>query len=85
MRVSKRQPFDGEYAAVAETALKWPVERRTALAHYLIDMIAVTESAPTARTKTLDLALGLLRTDRPAPSDEEVQNWLTYNKTKYGG
>ncbi len=77
--------FDAEYDSVRATILQWPVERRAALVHDLMDTIAQAESVSAQRAKTLDIALGLLSTDGPAPSDEEVEAWLDDYKTeKYG-
>ena len=76
------QGFDAEYDAVRATVLKWSAERRFALMHELGHMIAGSENAPVQRVRTLDKALGLLRTDRPAPSDEEVQSWLDEHKAE---
>jgi hypothetical protein len=40
---------------------------------------------PKKRVKTLEQALGLLATDRPAPTDEEVKQWLDEHRMeKYG-
>lgn len=37
------------------------------------------------RQRTLDRALGLLATDQPAPTDEEVEQWLEeHRQEKYG-
>ena len=37
------------------------------------------------RRKTLNKALGLLATNQPAPSDEEIEQWLDeYRMEKYG-
>jgi hypothetical protein len=37
------------------------------------------------RERTLNRALGLLATNRPAPSDEEVEQWLEeHRQEKYG-
>jgi hypothetical protein len=64
------------YQQVLQTIHGWPLERRFALVQDVIDTL-VTEAVPArSKRKTLDMALGLLKTDHPAPSDEEVQRWL---------
>ncbi|HEX8217761.1 MAG TPA: hypothetical protein VF914_00965 [Chloroflexia bacterium] len=84
-KTSHAQGFDAEYASVRSTVLQWSVELRTALVHELLDTIGRSEDASAQRVRTLDTALGLLRTDADAPSDEEVQSWLDEYKTeKYG-
>ncbi len=79
------QQFHTEYASVRAKVLQWSVEQRTALVHELIDTIARPQSTGVQRVGTLHTALGLLRTSNPAPSDEQVQNWLDeYRTEKYG-
>ena len=84
-KVSHAQGFDAEYDSVRSTVLQWSVELRTALVHELLNTIARSEDAPARRVRTLDRALGLLRTDADAPADEDVQSWLDEHRTdKYG-
>lgn len=84
LRTGGTEGFDAEYESIRATVLRWPIEQRTALAHELMDTLAHFESGGVQRVRTLDAALGLLRTDLPAPSDEEVQSWLDeYRTEKY--
>jgi hypothetical protein len=73
------------YQQVLQTIRGWPLERRFALVQDVIGTLS-TEVAPShPRRETLDTALGLLATDRPAPSDEDVQRWLRERRMeKYG-
>jgi hypothetical protein len=85
LKTSHTPGFDAEYDSVRTTVLQWSVELRTALVHELLDTIAHSEDASAQRVRTLGTALGLLRTNADAPSDEEVQSWLDeYRTEKYG-
>ena len=82
---SHARGFDAEYDSVRATVLQWSVELRTSLVQELLDTIADDKNVSVQRARTLDAALGLLGTDRPALSDEEVQSWLDeYRTDKYG-
>jgi len=73
------------YETVLKTVRQWPPDRRFALVRDVISTL-VPEMAPARpRHKTLEKALGLLATSRPAPSDAEVQQWLDERRMeKYG-
>jgi hypothetical protein len=73
------------YETVLETVRQWPPDRRFALVRDVINTLATDVLPGRARRNTLEGALGLLATDRPAPSDAEVQEWLDRRRMeKYG-
>jgi hypothetical protein len=73
------------YETVIKTVRQWPPARRFALVQDVLSTLAPAETPPKPRRKTLDKALGLLATDRPAPSDAEIQQWLDERRVeKYG-
>jgi hypothetical protein len=62
----------------------WPAAKRYMLIHDLLKTIA-PEEQDRPRGDTLPQALGLLRTDQPAPSAEDIARWLHERRTeKYG-
>jgi hypothetical protein len=73
------------YENVLETVRQWPRDRRFALLRDVINTLATEVYRPRPRRNTLDRALGLLATNRPAPSDAEIQQWLDERRVeKYG-
>lgn len=73
------------YEAVLQTIRQWPLERRLSLVQDVIRTMKSDMEQPRSKKDTLSSALGLLATDRPAPSDEEVQRWLDEHRLeKYG-
>jgi hypothetical protein len=65
-----------EYRQVLTTVYRWSPSQRIALIQDLLGTLTFGLETPTPSIKTLDLALGLLSDDSPAPSDEEVEAWL---------
>lgn len=63
----------------------WPPARRFSLVHDVLRMLAAETERDQPRAPTLTEALGMLATDRPAPSDAEVDAWLDERRMrKYG-
>ena len=67
------------YDNVLNIVRQWTMAERYALLQDVLKTLAPesAESAlPRVRERTLQRALGLLATEQPAPTDEEVQQWL---------
>ena len=65
------------YENVIQLIHTWSPARRFSLVQDILNSLAPNLAPSPPRTKsTLQEALGLLATDRPAPSDAEVQQWL---------
>ncbi len=72
------------YETIRRTVLQWPADMRFALLRDLINTLAPADERP-VRTGTLSIARGLLSTDKPPPSDEQVEQWLSeHRQEKYG-
>jgi len=65
-----------EYASVLEIIRQWPPESRRDLVRDVIKTIAVQAPVRTSRGFSAAQARGLLKTDRPAPTDEECDRIL---------
>jgi hypothetical protein len=66
-----------EYDRVLKIIQNWPAARRLTLVQAVLKTLTpadVTERPPQART--LEQARGLLATNSPAPTDEEIAQWL---------
>jgi hypothetical protein len=73
------------YDSVLQTVRQWPPDRRLALVRDVINTLATEVFPSRPRRKTLEKALGLLATSRPALSDAEIQQWLDERRMeKYG-
>ena len=75
-----------EYNHVLTTVNNWSPAQRIALIQDVLEALApgIEEKEP-ASAKTLEMALGLLTSDRPSPSDEQVDIWLKeHREEKYG-
>lgn len=73
------------YDQVLKTVHAWPPDKRISLAQDLLRSLTSDMRAPHPRRNTLKKALGLLATDAPAPSDEEIRRLLDERRTeKYG-
>lgn len=59
------------YESVVDTVRSWPVAQRLTLVQDVLATLA-PDITPLPRTPTLARALGLLATDAPAPSDEDI-------------
>lgn len=73
-----------DYDKILETVSAWPLEDRTSLINDLVRGLSDFKR-PAPPRNTLPQARGLLRTDKPAPTDEEVRQWLEEHRmNKYG-
>ena len=74
-----------DYETVLNAVRQWPLERRFALVQDVLDSLASTVAPARPREKTLEKALGLLATDQPPPTDDQVAQWLhEHRMEKYG-
>lgn len=73
------------YESVLQIVSQWPTAQQIALVEDVLKTLSSRVEPPKRRRRTLDQALGLLATDSPAPTDEEVEQWLDEHRTeKYG-
>lgn len=74
------------YWKIVQIVRLWPPEQRFLLVQdLLLSLASEIKKTVKQRNNTLDRALALLATDRPAPSDEEVEQRLDeYRIEKYG-
>ncbi len=74
------------YKKVLRLIFEWPASERFTLVQEVLKTLAPTGSMPPrplhARRSTLAAARGLLATNRPAPSDLEVDQWLDDHRTE---
>ena len=73
------------YETVLKTVRQWSPDRRFALVRDVINTLAPEVVPSPPKRKTLEKALGLLATSRPAPSDAEVQRWLDERRMEKHG
>lgn len=75
---------DDSYTSILHTVRTWPARQRYLLVQDLLKTLE-PEVETIQAEDTLSLARGLLATDKPAPTDEEVAQWLEEHKLeKYG-
>lgn len=73
------------YEGVLKIVSQWPAAQQMALVEDVLRTISPRVKPPRQRQRTIDRALGLLATDQPAPTDEEVRQWLDEHRMeKYG-
>lgn len=73
------------YEGVLKIVSQWPTAQQIALVEDVLRTISSRVEPPRQRRRTLDQALGLLANDRPAPTDEEIEQWLDERRMeKYG-
>ena len=73
---------DSDYETILQKVRGWPVAWRFALVYEVLMTLAPEFETSRHQRKTLQKALGLLSTDRPAPSDAEVRQWLEERRLK---
>lgn len=66
----------GEFNRMLKRVRQWPPEARIALVRAVLQTLPPATPTDDDRAATLDLARGLLATDRPPPSDEDIARWL---------
>ncbi|MBK9944705.1 MAG: hypothetical protein IPP13_24180 [Kouleothrix sp.] len=64
-----------QYAHVLQTVRSWSAAERLTLIQDVLRTLTLVDR-PQRPHPTLDQARGLLRTDRPTPTDAEVAQWL---------
>lgn len=73
------------YEAVVNMIRSWPAAQRLTLVQDVLATLAPDLAAASQRQPTLARALGLLATDTPAPSDEEIALLLDQRRQeRYG-
>ena len=74
-----------EYENILKIVREWPTARRFTLVQDLLKTLAPSQESPIPKRETLRRALGLLSSDQPAPSDEDIRSWLNEHRMeKYG-
>jgi hypothetical protein len=74
-----------DYEQVLTIVRSWSVSQRFTLVQDVFKMLAPIESSGLASRSTLDQARGLLATGQPAPTDEDIAQWLDERRTgRYG-
>jgi len=65
-----------DYNAIIQAIRQWPADKRFSLVQEVLQTLAPV-TPPRSRRRTADEALGLAAaTDHPAPTDEEVKQWM---------
>lgn len=73
------------YESVLKTIRQWPKAQRFILVQEVLKTLASESEQPRRRERTLERALGLVNLKGPAPTDEEVKQWLDEHRMeKYG-
>lgn len=73
------------YESVLKIISQWPASRQMALVEEVLKTVSPRVEPPKERRRTIDEALGMLATDKAAPTDEEVKQWLDEHRMeKYG-
>ena len=65
-----------DYDTVLRIIYQWPPADRLALIQDILKNLAPEFEIVQHKGSTLKQALGLLATDEPAPSDEEIERWI---------
>jgi hypothetical protein len=74
-----------DYESILAVVSKWPPARRINLLQDVLKTLVPETQTRRPQRKTLEKALGLLDTGHPAPSDQEIQQWLDEHRIeKYG-
>ena len=73
------------YESILNTIQQWPTAQQIELVQDVLQALSPRISPPQTLHKTLDKALAILATDKPAPTDAEVKQWLDEHRMeKYG-
>ena len=74
-----------DYATVLGIVRDWPPVQRFLLVQEVLQTLAPSEPPRPTPRNTLERARGLLATDRPPPSDDELARWLEERRVqRYG-
>lgn len=68
------------YESILRAICQWPLERRFTLVQDILNTLKSDVEISQPKQATLPRALGLLATDQPAPTDEEVQQWIAEHR-----
>lgn len=63
----------GTIEGILDQLKTWPTAKRLRLARMILETLEVPTVAEPPRTKSLKEIVGLLKTDAPAPTDEECR------------
>jgi hypothetical protein len=78
-------PEAAEYETILKIIAAWPPTQRRTLIQDVLKILAPLGEEIRPRRKTLHEALGLLATDQPSPTDEQIQQWLDERRMeRYG-
>lgn len=69
-------PLLYDEAAILAIVQRWPPARQIRFVQEVLRALTPEDAANRFAGLTLSLAQGLLKTDRPPPSDAEVRQWL---------
>ncbi len=73
------------YEKVRDAVRAWPPQLRIVLMRELLDTLTEPAEAQERKRKSLFELFGMLKTDKPAPSDEDVARWLDERRMeRYG-
>jgi hypothetical protein len=76
---------NANYEGVLNIVRQWPILEQMALVQDLLKTLTARLEPARRPGNTLSRALGLLATDQPAPTDEEIEQWLDEHRVeKYG-
>jgi hypothetical protein len=74
-----------EYEKILKIITAWPPSQRFRLVQDVLKTLAPPVEEARPRRKTLQEAEGLLATDQPPPTDEQIEQWLDEHRMeKYG-
>ena len=83
--MSPRTSSAPNYETVLNAVRTWPATQRFILVQEVLATLAPEGLPASERQPTLPRALGLLATDRPAPSDADIAAWLEERRQeRYG-
>jgi hypothetical protein len=71
-----------DYETILRAVRAWPLEQRFTLVQDVLKTLAPVVAHVPPPGNTLDQARGLLATDRPAPTDVEIAQWLDERRTE---
>ena len=71
-----------ELAGVVERVQQWPLEMQISLARRFLETAGTPAILEPARTLPLDQVIGILKTEAPAPTDEECERFIEEERVK---
>jgi hypothetical protein len=70
------------YESVLDIVRQWPLSQRLTLVQEVLKTLAPEGGGASPPRQTLAKALGLLAQNQPAPTDENIQQWLDEHRTE---